>query len=131
MDDEDSDGAEEAFGALRIEVKNLRRVVEALPQAWKANRPADITPTLIEMAQALKEIGEHLAVIEEHPALRALDQAAAESRQVRQELAGMIGAARRQDQQFKWVFGAAGAAFVVALLISPVLARLLPFGLDG
>ncbi len=159
MDNEDQEvggpsGAEEAFEALREELANVKRVVEALPGIWRANRPPDTTPTLVKMAQALKEVRQHLSVIEEHPALRltpqqhtqaianagrgvmdtavrALESAAADSRQVRQELAGMIGTARRQDRQFKRVFGAGVAAFVIALLISPVLARLLPFGLDG
>ncbi len=79
MEDDDREvrgpsGAEEAFGALREEVANLKRVVEALPGVWRANRPPDTTPTLIEMAQALKEIGEHLQAIEQHPALRMTPQ---------------------------------------------------------
>jgi hypothetical protein len=63
--------------------------------------------------------------------LRALDSAAADSRQVRQELAGMIGTARRQDQQLKWLVWTGAIALVLGLLGSPVFARLLPFGLDG
>lgn len=158
MEDDDQevgpDGAEEAFGALREEVANLKRVVEALPGVWRANRRPDTTPTLIEMAQALKEIGEHLQTIEQHPALRmtpqqhaqavvnagqglmhttlrALDGAAADSRQVRQELAGVISTARKQDQQLKWLVWTGAIALAFGILSAPVFARLLPFGLDG
>jgi hypothetical protein len=159
MEDDDQEvggpsGAEEAFGALREEVANLKRVVEALPGGWRANRPPDTTPTLIEMTQALKKLGEHLQTIEQHPALRmtpqqhtqaianagqglmhpsvrALDQAAADSRQARQDLAGVIGTARRQDQQLKWLVWTGAIALAFGLLSSPVFARLLPFGLDG
>jgi hypothetical protein len=156
MDDEDQSagGAEKAFEALRAEVGNLKKGVEALPGAWRANRPPDTTPTLIEMAQALKEITEHLQAIEQHPALkltpqqhqnamvnagrgvmdtavRALEIAATDSKQVRQELAGVIGTARRQDQQIKWLLWTGVIAWVFGLLVSPAFARLLPFGLDG
>jgi hypothetical protein len=43
----------------------------------------------------------------------------------------MIGSARSQDKQLKWLLWTAGIALLFGLLISPVFARLLPFGLDG
>ena len=43
----------------------------------------------------------------------------------------MIGTARRQDQQLKWVVWTGAIALAFGLLGAPVVARLLPFGLDG
>ena len=77
--------------------------------------------------QAIVNAGQGLL----QPSMRALDQAAADSRQVRQEIAGLIGTARRQDQQIKWLVWTGTLALAFGLLSSPVFARLLPFGLDG
>ena len=146
--------AAEAFEALRAEVTVLRRAVEALPKTWAANRLPDTTPTLIEIAQALKDMGEHLEAVEHHPALRLtpaehqqaiaqagrglmieavgrLDETTRATAQHARELAGLIGSARNQDQQLKWLLIAGVAALVFGLVSSPIFARLLPFGLDG
>lgn len=43
----------------------------------------------------------------------------------------MIGTARRQDQQLKWLVWTGAIALSFGLLSAPVFARRLPFGLDG
>jgi Family of unknown function (DUF6118) len=45
-------------------------------------------------------------------------------------LAQSIGIARTKHQQIKLLAGSAGAALLIGVLLSPFLARLLPFGLD-
>ena len=64
-------------------------------------------------------------------AVNQLDQARRESERTIQALAQIIGSARTQDRQFKWVAATAAAALIVGLILSPFLALLLPFGLDG
>ncbi len=154
--DEDSagSGAEQAFEELRAEVKVLRRAVEALPDAWEANRPANYTETLGAIAKKLEILASHLQAIEQHPAIRMspkqhqqaiavageglihnavqkLDSATAEAVKERRELAGLIGSVRGQRKQWEWLAWTGVAALLLGLLISPVFARFLPFGLDG
>jgi len=153
-EDSGGGGAEQAFEELRAEVNVLRRAVEVLPDAWAANRPADYTDTLGAIAKKLEILASHLQAIEQHPAIRMspaqhqraiaaaggelvrnavqkLDSATAETAKERRELAGLIGLMRGQRQQWKWLAWTGGAALLLGLLISPVLARWLPFGLDG
>ena len=123
MEDREEDsgpsGAEQAFEELRAEVKVLRRAVEALPEAWAANRPANYTETLGAIAKKLEILASHLQAIEQHPAIRMtpaqhqraiaaageglmhnavqkLDSATAEAVKERRELAGLIGSMRGQ-----------------------------------
>lgn len=146
--------AAQAFEALRAEVSVQRRAIEALSAALQSIRSTDYTPTLGKIAKGLEDMNARLDTIEGHPALqltpeqhqramakagsglmhdmaqqmeRATEAAASHG----QHLAGVIGTARRQDQQLKWVVVTGAVALVVGLLISPILARLLPFGLDG
>lgn len=152
--DEESSGAEQAFNALQSEVTIMRRAVEALPGAFKANRGTDYTPTLLEITQALKEVGQHLQQIERHPALQAtpeqhqsaivaageivmreavqsLERATTDAKAERQQLAAMVGNMRGQQEQLSWLLWVGVVALVLGLAISPVFAALLPFGLDG
>ena len=158
MEDREEDsggsGAEQAFEELRAEVKVLRRAVEALPEAWAANRPANYTETLGAIAKKLEILASHLQAIEQHPAIRMspeqhqraivaageelihnavqkLDSATAEAVKERRELAGLIGSMRGQRQQWKWLAWTGAVALLLGLLVSPVFARWLPFGLDG
>ena len=153
-EDSGGSGAEQAFEELRTEVKVLRRAVEALPEAWTANRPANYTETLGAIAKKLEILASHLQTIEQHPAIRLspaqhqraiaaageglihnavqkLDSATAEAVKERRELAGLIGSMRGQRQQWQWLVWTGGAALLLGLLVSPVFARFLPFGLDG
>jgi hypothetical protein len=61
---------------------------------------------------------------------RELDSAKAAAVAERRELAAMIGTMRGQWKQWEWL-ACGGAAFLLGLLISPVFARVLPFGWDG
>jgi hypothetical protein len=153
-EDEPTGDAARAFEDLRAEVSVLRRAVEGLSGEWAHSRPADYTVTLGEMAKTLEEVHFRLDDIEGHPALQLtpadhqqavaaagatlmapaaqrLEQAAQATEHTQRSLADVIGAARGRRQQLKWLLWTGGAALVVGLLFSPILARLLPFGLDG
>jgi hypothetical protein len=155
-DDEEppSGDAAQAFDDLRAEVSVLRLAVEALPEQWAQNQPPDYTESLGEITQGLAEVADRLDAIEEHPALRmtpeqhqaaiaqasnglmretvaSFYQATKVAERERDQLAAMIGSARAQDKQLKWLLWTAGIALLFGLLVSPVFARLLPFGLDG
>jgi hypothetical protein len=154
--DEDSgpSGAEQAFEELRAEVKVLRQAIEALPDAWAANRPANYTETLGAIAKKLEILASHLQAIEQHPTIRMspkqhqqaivaageelmhnvvqkLDNAAAAVVAEQRELAGLIGSARGLREQRESLVWTGAVALLLGLLISPVFARFLPFGLDG
>ena len=158
MEDEaDHHGAADpaqAFEDLRAEVSELRRAVEALPDAWEDSRPPDYTPSLGTIAKGLAAVENQLAGIEQHPALRLtpeqhqqavaqagnmlvreavqkLDRAAQDAERERRQLAGLIGTVRTQDEQLNWLLWAASGALVVGLLVSPFVAGVLPFGGDS
>lgn len=60
-----------------------------------------------------------------------LDQATRDTERERQQLAGLIGTIRKQDEQRNWLIYTGFAVFIVALLLSPFLYAALPFGLNG
>ncbi|WP_234732014.1 DUF6118 family protein [Acidocella facilis] len=144
----------QAFEDLQAEVSVMRRAVEALPSAWEENQPPDYSPDLGRIAKGLAVVVAQLDAINKHPALtmtpeqhrqaiaqagnglmreaaQKLDRATQDAERERQQLAGLIGTARRQDEQRTWLIYAALAAFLVGLLVSPFVAGALPFGLDG
>jgi len=152
--DSESGNAARAFEDLRAEVSVLRRSIESLPAAWKANQPPDYTPSLGAISKRLQEVTAHLQAIEGHPALRMtpehhqhaisqagnalmrdvssrLDQADHITRSHASTLVELIGSAREQDRQLQWLIVTGAAALLIGLLVSPIFARLLPFGLDG
>jgi hypothetical protein len=158
MDDRDEDegptAAEQAFDALRAEVAGMRQALQAIPEALKKNRPIDTTETLGAIAKKLEIVGNFMAAIEQHPAIRTtpaqyhqaiaaageglmhkavreLDDAKVAAVAERRELAAMIGTMRGRQKQWKWLGWTGGAAFSLGLLISPMFARVLPFGWDG
>jgi Family of unknown function (DUF6118) len=158
MDDRDEDegptAAERAFDALRAEVAGMRQALQAIPEALKKSRPIDTTETLGAIAKRLETVGNFMATIEQHPAIRTtpaqyhqaiadageglmqrsvreLDSAKVAAVAERRELAAMIGTMRGQWKQWEWLAWTGIAAFFLGLLISPVFARLLPFGWDG
>ena len=151
-----SDAAEQAFTVLRDEVTALRLTVEATNTilAGQAATAPDYNLTLGAMTKELQGITRHLAAIDAHPALRLtpeqhaqrltaagigpmreaaqrFDHAALAAEDERRQLAHLIGTVRRQDQQRTWLAWTGLAAFALGLLTAPVLAGLLPFGLDG
>lgn len=141
----DADPAK-AFDDLRAEVSVLRRAVEALPEAWRENRPPDYSPDLGRVIKGLQQVGQHLAAIEENPVLkltpdsyrRGVEQAGmAASREVagafreaigevqaeRQQLAKIIGQAETQRAQLRWLIGMGVFAFLFGLAIAPPVFR--------
>jgi hypothetical protein len=146
--------AAQAFEHLTHEVNVLHHTVEELVDAIQLKAPPDYSSTLGEIAQDLGSIRERLDQIERHPALRVppaqfgeavaragsgamreaanqLDQARRDSERTTQTLAGIISSARTQDRQFRWVMITAAIALAGGLIVAPLLARLLPFGLDS
>ncbi|MGA0607244.1 DUF6118 family protein [Phenylobacterium sp. VNQ135] len=143
----------QAFEDLRAEVSVLRRAIEALPAAMRENRPPDYSADLGVIGKGLDELGEQLDSILESPALRLtpeqqgqaianagtalvreaaqrLDRAAQEAERERSRLSGIIGQAWAQDRQFKLLCWTGGAAFAVGLVFSPLVASVLPLGLN-
>ena len=142
------------FDDLRAEVSVLRKAVEALPAALRANRPPDYAPDLAILGKGLDDIAGQLEIIQKYPALRLspeqhgaaiansgsamLREAAQELQQAAQRadrecshLAALIGTAKTQDRQFRELVWALGIAFAIGLVASPFLSGLLPLGLNG
>lgn len=143
----------QAFEDLRAEVSVLRRAIEGLPATMRENRPPDYSADLGVLGKGLDEIGEQLEAIQKSPALmmspeaqgqaiaragnnlvreaaQRLDQAAQTIEDERGRLAGIVGQAWAQDRQFKLICWTAGIAVAVGLVLSPLIASLLPFGLN-
>ena len=152
--EEQAGDATRAFEDLRAEVSVLRRAIEALPEEWAANQPPDYTESLGEITQGLSNVVGRLNVIEQHPALNAtpvqhqaaisaagqdlmreaagkLDRATYATAQHAQELAGLISTVRTQRAQRELLLWAVGVALVLGIVISPLVAGVLPFGLNG
>ncbi|OYV32135.1 MAG: hypothetical protein B7Z81_13155 [Acidocella sp. 20-61-6] len=157
LDDDQAGDPTRAFEDLRAEVSVMRRAVEALPGILidsLPSAPPDYRSDVGKVAQVLAAVVGRLDVIEKHPALRLtpeqhrqaiaregnelmrdaagnLHAATLEQNRARGELAGMIGTMRGQDSQWNWVFYTGLVACVVGMLLSPFLASVLPFGLNG
>ena len=144
----------QAFEDLRAEVSVLRRAVEALPHAWDESRPPDYSPDLGRIAKALATVETRIQAINAHPVLRLtpeqhqqavvqagsvllreaaqkLERASQEVDKERGRLAGLVGVIRGREQQRTWLLWAGGGALLAGLILSPILAGWLPFGLDG
>jgi hypothetical protein len=153
-DDSEPTAAERAFDALRAEVAAMRQVMRSLPEVIIKSQPADTTETLGAIAKRLEIVGNFMAAIEQHPAIRTtpaqynqaiaaageglitksvrtLDIATAEAVKERRELAAMIGTMRGKWKQWEWLGWTGIGAFFLGLLISPMFTRVLPFGWDG
>ncbi len=153
-EDSDSTAAERAFDALRAEVAAMRQALQRLGESLKKLAPIDTTETLGAIAKNLEIVGSFMGKIEQHPAirtapaqytqaitvageglmakaLRELDTAKAAALTERRELAAMIGTMRGKWKQWEWLGWTGITAFIVGLLIAPMLARVLPFGWDG
>ena len=153
-DESQSDGdAAEDFDHLTREVSVLHHTAEELVDAIQLKEPPDYSSTLGEIARDLGSIRERLEQVERHPTLRIapadypdamahaagtvmreaahqLDQARRDTERTTHALVQVIGSARTQDRQRKWLMTTAALALVIGLVGSPFLGRLLPFGLD-
>jgi hypothetical protein len=153
-EDEEQTAAERAFDALRAEVAAMRQALRSVPELILKNQPPDYTETLGAIAKNLEIVGKFMAAIEQHPAIRTtpahyhqaivaagdglitksvreLDVAKAAAVAERRELAAMIGTMRGRWKQWEWLSWTGMGAFFFGLLISPMFARVLPFGWDG
>jgi len=83
--------------------------------------------TLAQHQQAIAAAGDNLT----NKAVRELDSATAAAVAERRELAAMIGTMRGRWKQRKWLAWTGSGAFFLGLLISPMFARVSPFGWDG
>src|SRR5208282_3843529 len=136
----------------RAEVAAMRQAMRSLPEVILKKQPADTTETLGAIAKKLEIVGNFMAAIEQHPAIRTtpaqysqalttageglmhksvreLDSAKVAAVEGRRELAGLIGSVRGLREQRESLVWTGAVALVLGLLISPVFARLLPFGL--
>lgn len=143
-----------AFEDLRAEVLVMRRAVEALPVALEEHQPADYSSDLARMSQGLTAVEEQLAKMQQHPFWRMtpeqygraialagykvvheseqkFNRAVQSLEQERQQLANLIGLVRLRYQQRRWLIYVGMGALLFGVLISPLLSRLLPFGLDS
>lgn len=148
-DDEDEGDAARAFEDLRAEVSVLRRAVEALPEAWAAQQPADLSPEVGRILQGVTAAVVQLETIRRHPAITTtpeqyvaaigragssvmrdaaheLDRATQEAERARQQLGYLIQATRTRAKQWRLVAWTAGVALAVGLLLAPIFLRALP-----
>ena len=126
----------------------------ALPRAIRDNHPPDYAPDLAVLGKGLDDIASQLDILRTSPMLRltpeqqgqaivnagstmlheaaqALHQAAQRAGRERSHLADLIGTAKAQDRQFRELVWALGIALAIGLVASPLIAGLLPFGLNG
>lgn len=143
----------QAFEDLRAEVSVLRRAIEGLPASIREHRPPDYSQDLAILGKGLDEIGQSLEAVLASPALtltpeqqgqsiaragsalvreaaQRLDRAAQEAERERARLSGLIGQAWAKDRQVRLLGWIGGVAFAVGLLLSPILAGVLPFRLN-
>ena len=153
-DDSEPTAAEQAFEALRAEVAAMRQALRSVPEVILKNQPPDYTETLGAIAKKLELVSNFMAAIEQHPAIRTtpahyhqaivaagdglitksvreFDVAKAAAVTERRELAAMIGTMHGKWKQWEWLGWTGIGAFFLGLLISPMFARVLPFGWDG
>ncbi|KXV70374.1 hypothetical protein AD952_13155 [Acetobacter cerevisiae] len=140
----EADSAAQAFDDLRAEVSVLRRAVEALPLAWRDNRPPDYTEDLARVVKAMNAVGTHMKAIEASPTLKmapqaygqgireeglaasrrlegVFEKAIGEVRKERQALASIVGEANnRRDQWFYLIFIGL-MAFLFGVGVAPLL----------
>ena len=152
--DDNGGSAERAFRALTAEISGTRQAMRALQESLEQRRPVDTTETLGVIVSRLNTVAQSLAVMEKHPALKLtpeqharavvlagegllreaeqkFDGAARDFTFAQRELVQLVGTIRERHQQWEWLAWTGIAAFFLGLLISPMFARVLPFGWDG
>ena len=156
--EDEADGAERAFEALRAEVVALRRGLELVYREMQqaGEQPAgaaapDYSPTLGKMETALRAIAKRLEAVERQPAMQmtaaslqaeigAAAQAAAkvlggsaygviaDVRHAAETLDGLVGCVRAQREQRAWLWTVGGCGAWVGVVLWIVLASFLPWG---
>lgn len=142
MSEEES--AQRAFDDLCGEMTVLRRSVEALPQAWRDNRPPDYTEDLARVVKAMNAVGARMEAIEATPTLKmtpqayeqgireeglaasrrlegVFEKAIGEVRKERQVLASIIGQANNRRDQWFYLTFIGIMAFLFGVGIAPPL----------
>jgi hypothetical protein len=155
-DAQESDGAEQAFVALREEVAALRRRVELVYRQGQEPKGlvaagTDYSPTLGAIAKELKAAAARLDAIERAPALAitpaqqagelrrelnyigqdarsGLAHSQAELDGTVRELRGMIGSARARHDQQQWLWTAGVCGAMAGALLWFLLTAMLPWG---
>jgi hypothetical protein len=140
----ETDSAARAFEDLCGEMTVLRRSVEALPQAWRDNRPPDYTEDLARVVKAMNAVGARMEAIDANPTLKmtpqaygqgireeglaasrrlegVFEKAIGEVRKERQVLASIIGQANNRRDQWFWMIFIGIMAFLFGLGIAPPL----------
>ena len=150
-------GAEQAFEALRAQVMAMRQQLELVHRQAEQARDAstvltpDYTLTLGKMEKTLGVIATRLAAVEQQPALQisgaqlrsemgAATQAASsmmvpamvepleEMRIATAKMQAMVGMARNQVEQRRWLWRAAIGGIMGGAMLWVVLAAVLPWG---
>ncbi|MGI4811172.1 MAG: DUF6118 family protein [Janthinobacterium lividum] len=153
----DDGGAEQAFEALRAEVVAMRQQLELVHRQGEQTRDAsaaltpDYTLTLGKMEKTLGVIAARLTTVEQQPALqmsgaqlrsemgaatqtassmmvRAMVEPLEAMRIATAKMEGMVGKARDQVEQRKWLWTAAIGGAVGGACLWVVLAAVLPWG---
>ena len=124
-----------------------------MPAAMRENRPPDYSQDFAVIGKGLDEVGEQLEIVLKSPALirspeeqgqaiaaaganlireaaQRFDRATQEAERERSRLSGLIGQVWVQDRQFRMLCWTGAAALAVGLFLSPVVAGILPFGLN-
>jgi hypothetical protein len=150
----------QAFEDLRAEVSVLRRAIEAVPAAVREHRSPDYSEDLGVLGKGMDDIGDQLSKILKSLALirtpeeqgqavasagaglvreasqridqaaQRLDRATREAEGDRSLLSSMIAQVRTQKRQFKVLWWTGGAAFGAGLLLTLIIASILPFPLN-
>ncbi len=143
----------QALDELRLEVLKTQQSVEEIRGALGRSSSVDYAPSLAAIVQGITHINAELKQIEGHPALRfapadfqralsesghlamgkAIDQLSDTRNalyRTEQGLNSVLGHVRSRQQQARYSAIVAGIALTTGLIFSPLLARLLPFGLD-
>jgi hypothetical protein len=151
----------QAFEDLRAEVSVLRRAIEAVPTAVREHRSPDYSEDLGVLGKGLDEVGDQLSKILKSLALirtpeeqgqaiasagaglvreasqridqaaQRLDRATREAEGERSQLSSMITQVRTQKRQFKVLCWTGGLALAAGLVLSPIIASVLPLGLNA
>ena len=150
-------GPAQSFEDLRAEIAELRQAVESLPETLEQNwpiPPPDYGEDLGRIVHQLTVVAGRLDGIEKHPALRLtpeqhrqamvnagdvlmrnaiqkLDEATQEAGIERDRLARLIGVVRRRGEQRYWLLGTGLAALIFGLLLAPLVASVLPYGMNS